>query len=282
MKLHELNPHIRYARIQGVSLANGHTVHICYDARLFFFENATGSVRIGKTVYEIKNNTTIYLPPKTRYLFNVHFAENTKAYTFNFDLVTDYSHITHSLGTATVYSFDPSLLPDYPIAEEFRRPIIREVSEIRNRLTECVHIYSEKRACHRERASALLKLCLLELLSQSKEGGRSDLCELVLDTVRKNFADPTLTNESIAKALNYHPYHINRVVKKDTGYALRTYIIEYRLGVAKNLLLTTKNTISQVAEACGFASTSYFTKLFKERNGIPPKDYRNSRIHSEI
>ena len=57
MKLHELNPHIRYARIQGVSLANGHTVHVCYDARLFFFENATGSVRIGKTVYEIKNNT---------------------------------------------------------------------------------------------------------------------------------------------------------------------------------------------------------------------------------
>ncbi|MBO7169862.1 MAG: helix-turn-helix transcriptional regulator, partial [Clostridia bacterium] len=123
---------------------------------------------------------------------------------------------------------------------------------------------------------------LLELLSQSKENSRSDLCELVLASVRKNFADPSLTNESIAKAMNYHPYHINRVVKKDTGYALRTYIIEYRLSVAKNLLLTTKNTISQVAEACGFASTSYFTKLFKEKNGIPPKEYRKSRIHSEI
>ena len=203
-------------------------------------------------------------------------------YTFNFDLVTDYSHITHSLGTATVYSFDPNLLPDYPLAEEFRHPILREVSDIRNPLTECVHIFSEKRSCYRERASALLKLCLLELLSQSKEGERSELCEKVLTAVRENYADPTLTNESIAKDLNYHPYHINRVVKKETGYALRTYIIEYRLSMAKNLLLTTKDTISRVAEACGFASTSYFTKLFKEKNRIPPKEYRKSRIHSEI
>ena len=60
MKLHELNPHIRYARIQNTSLADKHTVRVCYDARLFFFENATGSVRIGKTTYKIGNNTTIY------------------------------------------------------------------------------------------------------------------------------------------------------------------------------------------------------------------------------
>ena len=169
MKLHELNPHIRYARIQNTSLADKHTVRVCYDARLFFFENATGSVRIGKTTYKIGNNTTIYLPPETRYLFNVQFKENTRAYTFDFDLVTDHADITHSLGTANLYNFDPARVPAYPIAEEFRSPILREVSEIRSRLAECVRAFSEKRSCHRERASALLKLCLLELLSKSKE-----------------------------------------------------------------------------------------------------------------
>lgn len=282
MKLHELNPHIRYARIQNTSLADKHVTRICYDARLFFFENATGSVRIGKTTHKIVNNTTIYLPPKTHYLFNVQFGENTRAYTFDFDLLTDHAHITHSLGTANVYDFDPSRVPVYAIAEEFSSPILREVSEIRGRLTECVHAFAEKRSFHRERASALLKICLLELLSRSKEEGRSDLCEQVLSFVRTSFSNSALTNESIAKALNYHPYHINRVVKKETGLPLRTYIIEYRLSMAKNLLLTTKNTVSQVAEACGFASTSYFAKLFKEKNGITPKDYRKSRIHSEI
>ena len=282
MKLNELNPHIRYARIQNISLADKHTVRVCYDARLFFFEKATGSVRIEKTTYKIKNNTTIYLPPQTRYLFNVQFGENTRAYTFDFDLVTDYAHITHSLGTANVYNFNPARVPVYPIAEEFSLPILREVNGIQGKLAECVRAFSEKRSCHRERASALLKLCLLELLSQSKEDSQSDLCEQVLSFVSQSFSDPSLTNESIAKALNYHPYHINRVVKKETGLPLRAYIIEYRLSMAKNLLLTTKSAVSQVAETCGFASTSYFTKLFKKKNGITPKEYRKSRIHSEI
>ncbi len=282
MTLYELNPHIRYARKHVTSLADKYSTHICYDARLFFFENATGTVKIDKTIYNISNNTAIYLPPLSRYSFDISFGEDTRAYTFDFDLVSDYSYISHSLGTASIGSFNPDKAPSYEVCGEFALPIMKEIGEIKSQLSQCVIAFAEKRPFYRERASALLKLCLIELLYRSREHRRSELCESILSLVHKEYTDSALTNESIAYRLNYHPYHINRVIKKEVGKPLRSYIISYRLGAAKNLLLTTTSTVSQVAEACGFSSTAYFIKLFKDKNGMTPSEYRRSRIHTEI
>jgi AraC-like DNA-binding protein len=282
MQLHELNPHIRYARTQSTSLSAKNVVHICYDARLFFFEHATGSVKIGSDTYEISNNTCIYLPPLSHYLFEVKFGEETHATVINFDLVTDYAHLRSSFGVATLSNFDPSRAPAYPIAEDFRLPIIREMEEIRHQLSLCVGSFADERPFHRERASAYLKLCLLSLLQKSKEQARSPLCEKILSLANSGYQDPSLTNESIAKLLNYHPNHVTRVMKHEVGVSLRTYIMSRRLSAAKNLLLTTQSSISDIAMACGFASAAYFIKIFKEKNGMTPKDYRRTRIHTEL
>ena len=282
MQLNELNPHIRYARGQSTSLSNKPFTHICYDARLFYFQNATGTVKIGKEIYNLSNNTAIYLPPLTKYSFDVKFGVDTHVYTFDFDLTTEYSHITHSLGTANLQNFDPTKSPSYEIAAELSKPIIREIREIKAQLTQTVDAFADKKPLYRERASAMLKLCLLELVYRSREIYRSELCERILASVHKNYTEPTLTNADIAKELNYHPYHVNRIVKKEVGIPLRSYIIFYRLGAAKNLLLTTQSSISEIAEETGFSSTAYFIKVFKEKNGMTPKEYRRQRIHTEI
>ena len=282
MQLNELNPHIRYAHGQSNSLANKSHTHICYDARLFYFQNATGTVKIEKEIYNLSNNIAIYLPPLTKYSFDVKFGESTFVYTFDFDLTTEYAHISHSLGTATLHNFDPAKSPVYEIASELSKPIIREIGEIKAQITQAAAAFADERPLHRERASALLKLCLLELVYINRNVYRSELCERILASVHKNYTNPTLTNADIARELNYHPYHINRIVKNEVGIPLRSYIILYRLSASKNLLITTQTSISQIAEETGFSSTAYFIKIFKERNGMTPKEYRRRRIHTEI
>lgn len=52
------------------------------------------------------------------------------------------------------------------------------------------------------------------------------------------------------------------------------YLIDYRLNAAADSLLSTGKSITEIAVDCGFSSGSYFTKLFREKFGMTPMDYR--------
>lgn len=54
-----------------------------------------------------------------------------------------------------------------------------------------------------------------------------------------------------------------------------------RLDQARNLLEKSKLTIAEIADELGIRSNSYFSKIFKERYGVTPSKYKNSRL-SEI
>ena len=52
------------------------------------------------------------------------------------------------------------------------------------------------------------------------------------------------------------------------------YLSDYRLAKACEILLSTDRTIADICYACGFHDTSYFGKIFKEKYGVSPGQYR--------
>jgi AraC-like DNA-binding protein len=64
--------------------------------------------------------------------------------------------------------------------------------------------------------------------------------------------------------------------KKSTGLSPNQYYLNIRLNKAKELLSATSLNINEIAYHTGFESIFYFSKLFKKKNGISPKDYRNN------
>ena len=68
--------------------------------------------------------------------------------------------------------------------------------------------------------------------------------------------------------------HLARIFKKETGETLVKYITDKRINAAKELLSDTKTPIAQVASEVGYDNYSYFTKIFKEKTGFSPGDYR--------
>ena len=254
MQLYEINPHIRYGRIHKTSFNVRRGISICYDARFFYFENTEGSILVNGKNYHISNKTAVYLPPLQKYRINVDYKEDTRIVITDFDLVTQYADIKSSLGTANPLNFDPTLSPKYELPKELSMPIIKQSPEITAYITQCAKNFSEKNPLYRERSSAFLKLCLLELVHQSIGNNQSALCTEILDYIHKNYADTALTNEQIAERFNYHSYHLNRVIKRETGKSLRSYIIFYRLEMAKNYLLTTSYNVSEIAFRTGFCS----------------------------
>lgn len=282
MEVSDLNPHIRYARVHKGNSQSKKDFSKCYDCRIFFFNNVFGSIIINGEKYNILNKTAIYLPPKTEYRLNLKFKENGNIIVLNFDLVNEYKEIKSSLKTATKEDFDESMVPEYEILPELLNPIVRLIPQIERRLMGCTENFILKKPFYRENSSALVKLCLLEFIKESTELAYSNLCEEVLSYIHENYSSITLTNEEIAEKFNYHPYHLSRLIKQETGKTLHKYLVYYRLQIAKDFLITTRYDISEIAWRTGFCSAAYFIKTFRENVGMTPKEYRNLQIHTEI
>ena len=282
MNISVLNPHVRYAMVHRHYERTGNRNKVCYDCRIFFAENAEGYIIADDTKYNISSGTAIFLPPKTKYRFSFTNNENFKITVLDFDLISDFSHIKNSLGTSTEEKFDKTKVPEYPLPELLNAPIVKSIPQIKSLLVQCAENFLNKKDFYRETTSALVKLCLLEFIKENKNNSYSQLCEQVLEYIHKNYANPEMNNIKIAEIFNYHPYHLSRIILEETGKTLHTHITDYRLRMAKNLLITTDYTIEQISWKCGFSSTAYFIKLFKMHTSTTPKKYRNAKIHTEL
>ena len=284
MKLSDLNPHIRYAaRRYYDAFENKKQFSICYDCRLFFLENAKGYIMANGEKYDISNGSVIYLPPLTKYRFHFTKTKDFSLIVLDFDLINDFSYLESSLSTATEETFVSGKAPVYPINEALGAPISKELVQIRPSLIQCCEYFLLKKELYRESVSALLKLCLLELIrNSSKKNSYSELCKNVSDYIYDNYADRELTNSAIAEFFGYHPYHLNQVMKEATGKSLHRHLTDTRMNVAKNYLLTTPYSIEEISWKCGFSSTSYFIKAFKDSVGMTPKKYRQAYFYTEL
>ena len=76
----------------------------------------------------------------------------------------------------------------------------------------------------------------------------------------------------MAELFSVSPEHFSRVFKKETGLGFSKYLNSLRLQYAEQLLKSDKDqSITQVAEICGFDDSNYFSKKFKEMYGAAPK-----------
>lgn len=62
--------------------------------------------------------------------------------------------------------------------------------------------------------------------------------------------------------------------KQYTGVSPVTYINDYRFAKAASLAGSTACNVTEICFACGFSDTSYFVKLFREKYGVPPLQYK--------
>ena len=279
MKLSDINPHIRYASVHYYHMDKP-LDSICYDCRLFFMKEGKGHVIANGTQYLFANNTALFLPAGTRYhIYPDKSCNSFITIVINFDLVNAFSHLQKSLGTASEKTFIPEKLITYPMPTEFASVLSRKIPSIAPLLDKCCEEFLIQNSLYREVSSSLLKFCLLDLVRTNEQNQEFARVLPVLDYIHENYPDPTLTNESIAKLFNYHPYYLSQMVRQYTGQSLHQYLIAYRIKMAKKKLITTNDPISTVAWKSGFQSPAYFIKQFKAHVGVTPYAYRKEHMN---
>ncbi|MEX8547990.1 MAG: helix-turn-helix domain-containing protein [Mucilaginibacter sp.] len=77
-----------------------------------------------------------------------------------------------------------------------------------------------------------------------------------------------------AKALHLSPNYFGDLVKKETGRSAQEYIQSKVIDVAKERLFDINKSVSEIAYELGFKYSQHFTRLFKQRMGYTPQEYR--------
>lgn len=92
-----------------------------------------------------------------------------------------------------------------------------------------------------------------------------------------------LSLSELAAASGYSVHHFARLFKASTGMTPHCYIQDRRMERARRLLASTRLSIKQIADACGYSDQGHFCRVFKASFGLPPSAARehNSKIIQE-
>jgi AraC-like DNA-binding protein len=84
-----------------------------------------------------------------------------------------------------------------------------------------------------------------------------------------------------ARAVCFSKAHFTKLFKKHTGITPHEYYSNYKLSKLKEKILDTNLSISQAFAACNMNYNGYYARVFKEKIGVTPSDYRKLSIRKE-
>ena len=250
------------------------STHHCHPYfELGYIEHGSCRYFIDDTMYDLHDGDFLLIPPQvlhfTRYLFGsclrcgVYFRRED----LNCELVSFFENGEDFLSQMRIWQAPP----------DYRREI--------GRLTACM---AEEERSPDERSGLMLRLRLQELLLLC-----SRVCQLLKDspadihtTDRQVLSAARFINEhfrqqisaaEIAAASGFSPNYLSRKFREAAGIGVHDYLVFIRLRSAAFELLSTDDSVTDIALRSGFSDSNYFKDAFKKKYGVTPREYRKNR-----
>ena len=166
-----------------------------------------------------------------------------------------------------------NLDPESPVVH-LENGLLKKVSGY---FDDAVEYFNKRPEFVNEKLNALTVLILSELLPKIRFSGEKevnmDAASDVFAYCNRNF-DSDITLDSVAGELNISKDHIMRIFREKLDTTFRNYITAMRVDKAKNLLLTTDKSVTEISILCGFNTIRSFNRAFLARTGMSPSDFR--------
>jgi AraC family transcriptional regulator len=114
--------------------------------------------------------------------------------------------------------------------------------------------------------------------STAPRGGLAPWQMRKVDRYLRATLDRSVRVEDLAKQVSLSTSHFSGVFKTSFGTTPHMYIIRLRLELAQTLMLTTRNSLSQIALLCGLADQAHLSKLFRREVGETPGAWRRQNL----
>ena len=226
--------------------------HLCEGHMRYIIADRIYTVNAGDTVLiprDVIHNTAYDSEKASRLLIN-----------FSEDLVSE---------RALLDCFDKNIIPTRLLSESEFEDIFRRIE----RETENEDRYSR----------TLVSQYITELLilfSRTEDAPPHDLpdgySKIMQEAVKyiNDCYDKDITLELLAKKFSLSKSFFSRKFKQVTGFGIAEYLTLIRIKNAERMLNTTDHSVTDIAFACGFNDSSYFTATFKKIMGMTPLKYK--------
>jgi AraC-like DNA-binding protein len=83
-----------------------------------------------------------------------------------------------------------------------------------------------------------------------------------------------VTLSDLAAALFISERQVSRILQNNYGMSFKSKLMEMRINAAKEQLLTSTDSVTQIAQSLGYSNTRYFTRMFRTNTGYSPSAFR--------
>ena len=241
----------------GSSMAD---VHYHPNHELYYMLEGKGKYFIGNSTYEIAPGDLIVIPSRV-----IHRTIYNGAYRRRLLINCSSAYIPEEVFRAVADA--PRIIRSAELSPEIERYF---------RLIEKEYHSDDPYASAMVR-SYVNQLYVLIARSESStkvEEVTTDIVAFALSQIKENYAD-RITLEDMARRCSVSVSHLSKIFKAETGLGFSDYLSTLRLERAEVLLRDNKDlSVTEVAFACGFNDSNYFSDKFKKHFGMSPLKFK--------
>ena len=247
---------------------------------IMFKSNRSGSMGYGRTSYDFQHGTLIFIAPGQPVSVPTHEEEDPDGWSLSFhpDLIRK-TPLGQSIDRYSFFEYESN--EALHLSQEEQEHIFHVVKQIRKEYSQNLDQHSSRLIV--SNLELLLDYCLRFYDRQfyTRSSVSSDLVtdfERLLKSYFNNEKPVELgipTVSYFGEALNMSPSYLSDLLKKETGTSAKGHINDMLVNKAKSALLGTNLSVSEIAYDLGFEHPQSFTRLFKSKAGVSPKEYRH-------
>lgn len=116
----------------------------------------------------------------------------------------------------------------------------------------------------------------MQNVHEKKEDIRNYTILKVINYIRDHYNEG-ITLEEVARKMELTPEYLSTLFNREMNINFSNFLKQFRISHAKRLLKGTDLKIYEIAEAVGYSDAKYFMRVFKEVQGISPKEFRQKQ-----
>lgn len=94
--------------------------------------------------------------------------------------------------------------------------------------------------------------------------------------VKERYMEADISLDEVCAVLGVSNSYFSSVFKKEAGKSFISYLTDYRMDIAAEMILNTDEKSYTIAEKVGYLDANYFSYVFKKKFGVSPSKYRAS------
>ncbi|MBR5156520.1 MAG: helix-turn-helix transcriptional regulator [Clostridia bacterium] len=233
-------------------------MHINKHLRLLYFVYTGALIKINSKEFDIKAGEIAMLPPGSLYSIRTKNAQAMyhsiiieRQFCESLDFKIDEFGILKPINDTEIKNYFEQMVLDYKLCGNFYKiKVLSEALLLLKRLYE-------------------LSLYGCENSMTAAEAGKIKIIKNAIKYIEQNF-DKSILVEDLSVVAETEKTYFGRVFKEITKTTPIEYINIYRCKMAEYMLEVKDKSVSEVAQLCGFANSSYFTRTYKKYIGSLP------------